>query len=66
MELKYTKESSFRGMGDDEDMEAMREQRMAQMRQQQQQKEGKQSEMEEQTRVMMAQILTPEARERCE
>merc|ERR1711982_131193 len=41
-----------------------RNQRLAQMQQKQQQNESKQQEAEEQMRVMLAQILTPGARER--
>ena len=47
--------------GDTQDAQA----RVAEMQAKQKQQEGQQQEVEEQIRVMMAQILTPAARERC-
>lgn len=52
-------------MSEDADIEAIRNKRLNDMQSQQRQSEEKQREMQEQKRVMLAQILTPDARERC-
>merc|ERR1711862_1042493 len=51
-------------MSEDADIEAIRNKRLNDMQSQQRQSEEKQREMQEQKRVMLAQILTPDARER--
>jgi DNA-binding TFAR19-related protein (PDSD5 family) len=48
--------------GDDPELEALRQQRMGEM---QRQNESKVQEQEEQKRLMLSQILAPDARERC-